>query len=61
MNKLDLEIARLRLDAWKVLDGWGVSDPTKGHRFWNWEERIKCANELLAWMLPPARPQEPPK
>jgi hypothetical protein len=56
------ERARLRLDAWKALDGWGVSVPLaddateldkhfRPRKPWNWEERKTKADDLYEWLI----------
>lgn len=56
------ERARLRLDAWKALDGWGVAEQVPDDtpewlksrpsvRPWDWEIRKARADDLYEWII----------
>ena len=62
------ERARLRLDAWKALDGWGVTEPVAEDapellklrppvKPWDWNERKAKADDLYDWLTSSAREQ----
>jgi hypothetical protein len=47
----EYERAKLRLEAWKAIEGWGTKEPDGSHRNYSWEERKSKAAELARWAL----------
>ncbi len=54
----DYERAMFRLAVWSAITGWGTSGDPKAKDLadrlgtaWNWEERMKKADELAAWAI----------
>lgn len=51
MSLSDYERATLRLTAFKMLDGWGVTDEKGNFRRWSVSERRERAAEYVSWAL----------
>jgi hypothetical protein len=51
MTVTDYERARLRLQAFAVLDGWGFPNEKGEHVKWTLEKRKLRACELVEWAL----------
>jgi len=45
------ELARLRLQAFAMLDGWGTINEKGEHVKWTVERRQERANEFVEWAL----------
>lgn len=44
-------LAQLRLEAWRVLDGWGIRNSSGDVKTWDFNERTAKAKELADKML----------
>jgi hypothetical protein len=52
----DYELATFRLEVWKAIAGWGIGGDPKSKdildklvKTWDWQERMKRADELATW------------
>lgn len=52
----DYELARLRLQAFAMLDGWGKPDEKGTFRPYDLEQRKALAIDFIDWATTPAEP-----